>query len=330
MKLTMSSIPSFILEKMKSSTSKFGFYANIELERRFALKLVNDFDNQILQIIKKKRVMIIHQMEWRYDFFNISFLNNAMSLLLYALYEGCIPVISINNGTEYLKWEQFFVQPSQILLGGEIDNSFERIECDRKWGYYTPSMKLAFDLEGQDFYIWRELYKKLIIFNEETSRYIGEEITEKGNLNNTVGVLLRGTDYVSLKPKGHPIQPTVSETLDAVNTYINQYGYEKIYVATEEKKLLDAVISQFGEEKILTNRRRYFDSYYELKKDSVIGEVHFDRDNDNYYKGLEYLSSLNILAKCNGLVAGNCGGTYYSLLIPNTFEHIYIFNKGLY
>lgn len=111
-------IPSFILEKMKSSTSKFGFYANIELERRFALKLVNDFDNQILQIKKKKRVMVIHQMEWRYDFFNIAFLNNAMSLLLFALYEGCIPVISINNGTEYLKWEQFFVQPSQILLGG--------------------------------------------------------------------------------------------------------------------------------------------------------------------------------------------------------------------
>ena len=49
----MSSIPSFILEKMKSSTSKFGFYANIELERRFALKLVNDFDNQILQIKKR-------------------------------------------------------------------------------------------------------------------------------------------------------------------------------------------------------------------------------------------------------------------------------------
>ena len=61
-----------------------------------------------------------------------------------------------------------------------------------------------------------------------------------------------------------------------------------------------------------------------------IGDVKFDRENDNYWKGLEYLSSLVILSNCTDLVAGNCGGTEFAVLYTAGYRNKYIFNKGLY
>lgn len=191
-------------------------------------------------------------------------------------------------------------------------------------------MKLAFDLQGEEIRIWRKLYKKLIFFNRDVKNYISKEMEKVGDLSDTIGVLLRGTDYTALKPKGHPIQPDIEEVLDKVHELKRQMKYKRIYVATDEKQLLDQVISKFGGSAVVVNKRRYFDSYYEMKSGSAIGEIHFDRENDNFLKGLEYLSSLNILAECDAFVAGNCGGTYYTLLIPNKYKHIFIFNKGLY
>lgn len=205
-----------------------------------------------------------------------------------------------------------------------------KVMCDRKNGYYSPNMKLAFDLQGEQIRIWRELYKKLIVFSSNVESYISKEMAKVGDLSDAIGILLRGTDYTALKPKGHPIQPDIEEVLNKADELKRQMGYKRVYVATDEKELLNQVISKFGEESIVVNERRYFDSYYKMRSGSAIGEVHFDRENDNFLKGLEYLSSLNILAKCDAFVAGNCGGTYYTLLIPNKYKHVFIFNRGLY
>lgn len=81
--------------------------------------------------------------------------------------------------------------------------------------------------------------------------------------------------------------------------------------------------------KVLINKRVWYDEYYNGHK--LIGEVHHKRKNDAYLSTLEYFSSVNLLSKCTGLVAGNCGGSVGAALLNNgKYEYMYIFNLGTY
>jgi hypothetical protein len=143
-----------------------------------------------------------------------------------------------------------------------------------------------------------------------------------------MGCLIRGTDYITLKPAGHPVQPKPEEIVNKVSDLFESGKYTAVYVATEEKKLYDMVGNAIGVENIRENKRQYYDVFYDRNID-VIGKVRFDRDNDNYWKSLEYLSSLAILSKCKTLVAGNCGGTVFAVLMGDYCDPM-IFNYGVY
>ncbi len=56
-----------------------------------------------------------------------------------------------------------------------------------------------------------------------------------------------------------------------------------------------------------------------------------DSDDANYWRSIQYLSSMAILSRCEGIVAGNCGGTCLALLMNNMhYRYTYIFNLGMY
>lgn len=63
---------------------------------------------------------------------------------------------------------------------------------------------------------------------------------------------------------------------------------------------------------------------------NLIGQIHFDRENDNYLKMIEYLSSMIILSKCDAIVAGNCGGSLFAVLNSETVKNRCVFDKGYY
>ena len=67
-----------------------------------------------------------------------------------------------------------------------------------------------------------------------------------------------------------------------------------------------------------------------LEAINLIGQIHFDRENDNYLKRIEYLSSMIILSKCDAVVAGNCRGTHFAVLNSETVKNRYVFDKGYY
>ena len=107
-----------------------------------------------------------------------------------------------------------------------------------------------------------------------------------------------------------------------------------IYLATEEEKIYKMFDNAFPE-KVITNQRHYYDEFYELRDKygdkARISWVHSDRNNDNYYKSLEYMSSLFLLSKCNALIAGSCGGSQAALYLNgNSYEYWYLFDLGLY
>ena len=171
------------------------------------------------------------------------------------------------------------------------------------------------------------MFNKLVVLNADTEQYINDEYNKIiDSRSRILGVLCRGTDYIG--HKGLPIQPKIEEVINDCKVWMNKYNYEKIYLATESEDIYNQFITALPD-KVIVNKRDYYDKKMHDEELNLIGEVHFNRANDNYLKGLYYLSSLVILARCNALLAGNCGGTLFSLFYNNRkYERFKIYNLG--
>ena len=55
--------------------------------------------------------------------------------------------------------------------------------------------------------------------------------------NNILGVLTRGTDYLSRKPYQHPIPPKLSDLIYDVKEMDYKYSYDYIFFSTEDDKV---------------------------------------------------------------------------------------------
>lgn len=147
-----------------------------------------------------------------------------------------------------------------------------------------------------------------------------------------VEVLCRKTDYTDNRPKGHPIQPEISEVIATVKEKIDEYNCSFIYLATDEEKIY---LKKSFQELYLQIKENIMMNFIILNQKLEkmllrIPWVHFNRENDLYYKSLEYISSINLLSKYNLLIAGNCGGNRAALYLNNKYEFYHLFNKGLY
>lgn len=296
--------------------------------RRYARQLMCHYAEEIERLREKRRCMIIDKCDYTYSYFNIAYINNMLAMILYAMYSGYVPVIRINkNSPRFNKWDWYFEQPSTVM-GIDI-TGFEEMKADIPNHVFRPTMSLVNRTESEEFRFWQFLSRKFVKLNRETREYVEKEILNIGNPAGMLGVVLRGTDYVKLKPKGHPVQPEPEEIVSSVVQRFAQGEFSAVYVATEEKRLFDMVGAAVGEENVRENQRQYYDEEYHHSGVDLIGRVHFNRENDNYWKGIEYLSSLMILSKCKSLIAGNCGGTLFAMLMAD-YQDPYVFDYGVY
>lgn len=295
---------------------------------RFAAWLPARFDQIWEQALRGRKCMVISQGEYGYSYLNIAYLNNVMTLILYALYRGCVPVIRINQEQpDHNKWDWYFLQPHAVM-GADI-TGFAQIPCDIQNHVLRPDMQMIHAPRSWKCQVFQMLFHKFVRLNPETEAYVREEISNIGDPAGMLGVLMRGTDYIKLRPKGHPVQPEPEEIVAKAAQRFAAEDFSAVYVATEEKRLYDMMGAAVGPENVRENKRQYYDALYYRSDEVLIGKVRFDRENDNYWKGLEYLSSLMILSKCRTLVAGNCGGTLFAALMGD-YDAPLIFDYGVY
>lgn len=251
-------------------------------------------------------------------------------------------------------WNDFFLQPmvesnfeereiDQMIADGRClicPNGNTRFNLRYDNNFYQ---KLSFVIKPQIMFpmprdyknnvkIHREylkLYKKYIHFTPQVQRYLTEEheniLKNKGKI---LGIIARGTDYVQLKPSLHPIQPSIEDLILEAKKLKNSNFWEYIYLATEEKAIVERFEEEFPEQ-ILTNKRMYYDGDYSNK---YLCEVKKERENDEYLRNLEYLSSMNLLANCHMLIGGMCGGSLAVLIMrgDKPYEYLHLFDLGDY
>jgi len=238
----------------------------------------------------------------------------------YALSRGYIPVVDMMSyHNQYLKedevgvvnaWEKFFEQPAGFSLSDVSRSKNVRI-----------TSIIPFDTRNDKGFFF---LKENPILAKKTQEYI--KVIDKQN-KRILAVLVRGTDYVQRHPYGHAIQPNIETVIQKVKEKMIEWGtFDKIYLCTEVEEVIVYFQREFGEMVCFYPQRRIQENYTEY-----LSEYKFDRENDEYYRGEDYWCALKVLAQCDALIAGKCGGTAVALkLNENKYEYTYIFELGRY
>ena len=266
----------------------------------YGLRLdLNSFCNQNLP---KRRVRKLMPNFDCFYFYNTVFQLDSISHILYELAMGYIPIIDDTWGV----WNQFFEQPVESL---GTDEKIEDIEIsDEPSTLSTPTL-IAYSKTVRK--VWGRLISDFCRLNEKEKQYIENEchdVLSKGN--RVLAIVCRGTDY---KIANMEKQPVVSDVITEAQKWMSKFDYDKIYLATEEEAIYDQFEAAFPG-KILVNKRTYYDKAMKEQNVKFIGQVSFNRENDNYLKGLEYLSSIIIVSRCKALLGGYCGASNMALL----------------
>ncbi len=248
---------------------------------------------------------------------------------------GWIPVVDMKNYKSIYKdptdmntnaWESYFEQPSSYTLE-EVYRSRNVIIAPGRRDLLAKLCPYECTVNENDYgNYWKTYYNRFFVFNEKTKahfRLVQKDIFRESN--RVVGVHFRGTDYTGTKPKGHHIQPTSSEVITKVEEFISRFGYDHVYIASEDRMIVEQFKEHFGEKCLATDYARFYG-----KTDTWICNITDVRENGPYLNGLEYLTDLYLLSGCKAFVGGWCGGTRLAMTVSDTFEQTYIFDLGIY
>ena len=257
--------------------------------------------------------------------------------IAYADRKALLPVIDMKNTLNaYLyddevgqinSLEYYFEQPSGIALD-EAEQSGQAIKLEiGGFLYPVPRQDIAFftNQDGQLDY-WRNICKRYIHFTKPVLERLAL-LEKKYSGRKILGVLLRGTDYIATRPYDHPIQPEPEAVIAKADEVMREKGFDAVYLATEDKNILEKFRQAFGE-KLLLPDAAYID--YDYSSGKWLSEYHIDRDNDKYLQGLEYLVSMLFLSRLKGFITSMTSGSQAVMYLSEGFDYLYVFDLGLY
>lgn len=254
----------------------------------------------------------------------------------YALRKNMIPVIDMQNYQNsfhsaeevgYVNtWEYFFEQPGKV----GVDEALRSGKARYIWKEipdYQPNESLDFLYNEQIVDYFRDISRKYIVIKDDVKKELEIEekkLFEENSRKRILGVLARGTDYITLRPYFHPVQPTVDKLCNKIDEYRKRFDCEKIYLATEDQKILDTLKRRYSSDLLYTDQKRIY------KTNTYLNDTAEFVNRSGKIRGVEYLKSIYLLSRCNGLVAGRTSGTVGAMLMSEGYEFQYVFSLGRY
>ena len=220
-------------------------------------------------------------------------------------------------------WEYYFEQPGNISLEDALSCKKyilgkDTAEQDRP----EESAEFFYNYDGELDY-WRKICKKYIRFKPEVIKRL-KILQDRTAGKKILGVLVRGTDYIALQPKNHPIQPTAEQAISKAQEVMQEKNFDAIYLATEDKNILAKFQKVFGDKLILPDAKYVEYDYTNPKL------LYNYITNDKYLRGLEYLVSMLFLSKCQGFITSITSGSTGVMCLSEGFEYLYVFDLGYY
>ena len=265
---------------------------------------------------------------------------HQLTHIAYAVEKGYTPIVDLKNYfCQYVSFDdRYLINPWINFFGQPCGYDLEDIKHAKKViysvSYFDPPDKkylMPYETtiyEDSSLEYWSIMFKKYIKINEHVRQKIEENRSELfKNKERVLGVMLRGTDYLTLKPRRHPIQPSIDEAIEKVNQALKDWKCNYIYLATEDSNIYSEFEKYFGNILIIDNSKRW--SEFDLKGGKSNSNL-FITTEEKTIEGIKYLSQIYLLSKCTSFIAGNTRGSLGVLLMNEGFENKYIFNLGLY
>ena len=260
-----------------------------------------------------------------------------------AIDRKCVPVVDMKNyKNTYLKecevgeknsWEYYFCQPSDVTLDEAyksknvvLSNMETPIEAEPRRFYYDFYLK-------QDMKQYYKIVSEMMEFNKNTKEKLNEAYAQiiqpiKTSGNKIIGVVSRGTDLLGFP--GHSKQPTTDELIRETKKLMYEHSCKYIFLASDTNRAIQEFCDYFGEEYVLTNKSKRYDECG-TKGENVLSDMHFERENDEYLKGMEYLTTMWLLSQADVLYGSLVGATVSAICMnKGKYDHVEIYDKGVY
>ena len=265
-----------------------------------------------------------------------SFVITNVGWMRYATDHGYIPVIDMqsyyntyitkDNIGKTNSWEYYFKQPCGYGMS-DIAHSKNIIISSVNAAAKNPN-----PIDDSEFAKWHEYAHKYLTLTDKVQKEIDKKENELWGDKRILGVLCRGTDYISTKPLGHPVQPDILDVMDKVSDVMKKENCDAVYLATEDEMIFEKFRERFGDKLIAVSATRYKntgDNNINEMSDRII-ETSTDPAREKYNKGMDYAVTIGLLSRCNCLVAGQVSGTTGALLLTKGYDYVYLFDLGLY
>ena len=261
-----------------------------------------------------------------------------LGCIITYLNEGYIPIIETNSFPNvfvgYKKplninenpWEIFFSQPCGYTLNVVKKNkkNIRYFEC--QCSENMPSEKYIYSNKTLINY-YHDIAKKYMpikkdIINE--AKIIWKQLFN--NSKNVLGVLVRGTDYMTMRPFGHSIPPTAEIAINDTKKWDKINKYDFIFLATEDNIIRNKFIKIF-KEKVkyllpdITIEYNYNNGNYLTSNPNISGNIKFQKI---------YVLSILILSKCIDIISSRTNGAASAFILSEGFRNELVYYLGDY
>lgn len=219
-------------------------------------------------------------------------------------------------------WEYYFSQPNSVTKE-DVEKSSRIIFSGWRLFKNRQFAKFGAEFESLTPSERREWLNKTFSIQPWIREYEKGKAEELFSNHHTLGLFLRGTDYVYRKPIGHERQPTLFMALDKVDEFLNKYPIDRIFLVTEDADIYAKVKEKYGEKVVCSD---YNFVKFNPDEDRWLVDAF---TNDPYERGLNYLVRVMLLARCEYFVGSHASGSRWAEDFGD-YKDKYFFELGKY
>lgn len=265
-------------------------------------------------------------------------LNTVLKNLLFADFYGLTPVIEWRNciyseenpinGTKNV-FEYYFEQVSDVPCKSVLNSAHV---CLAMFG----DTKILYDygdatdkITTKNISVLAKMYQKYIRLNQKTEFCIKTDIEKllPGSGGRVLGIQARGSDS-NLELFGHPIPVSISEYIETAEHILEEVQFDRIFLATEDQKILNAFLKTFGDKLLY-----YKDNIRSDKSAIELANENHGEELFHYKMGYEVLRDAYTLSACDSLIGGAYNVPIAARIIKQsreeTFKTCIILDKGI-